>query len=265
MPDLRIDTEDFNDPWRAHNNATGKGNTSGHILDPSADHNEAQDDIYVNGMQENNEAIPYDCNSGFGADDDYEDIYTAMPPLQPTFAIPPHSACQASLHPPPTSRRGSVQPHLPSSRQGSVQPHLPASRQGSVHPHLPSSRQGSVQPHLLASYQGDEVSIYEQSPIDAPVSKKRSYTNVGGPNGPRPKRQARKVPQTPIRPLQKTRIVAGPSTGTRSQARKTKPTIVMTDATPVSGASSNHHVAALLLDDEVDTASHNFLVEDEDD
>ena len=107
------------------------------------------------------------------------------------------------------------------------------------------------------------MSIYEQSPIDAPVSKKRSYTNVGGPNGPRPKRQARKVPQTPIRPRQEAGIAAGPSTGTRSQARKTKPTIVMTDATPVSGASSNYHVTALFLDDDVETTSHNFLVADD--
>ena len=60
MPDLRINTEDFNDPWRAHNNAKDKGNTSGHILDSSADNNQAQD-VYVNEMQENNEAIPYDC------------------------------------------------------------------------------------------------------------------------------------------------------------------------------------------------------------
>ena len=43
MPDLRINTEDFNDPWRAHNNAKDKGNTSGHILDSRAGNNQAQD------------------------------------------------------------------------------------------------------------------------------------------------------------------------------------------------------------------------------
>ena len=37
----------------------------------------------------------------------------------------------------------------------------------------------------------------------------------------------------------------------------------MTDATPVSGASSNYHVAALFLDDDVETTSHNFLVADD--
>ena len=98
----------------------------------------------------------------------------------------------------------------------------------------------------------DEALIYEQSHLSARVSKKRQLVNVGGSNEPNAKQKAKKVPWTPIWPLQETRRFAGPSTGTRSQVRQKNPMIVTTDATPVPGAGNYHHVAALHLDNDTD-------------
>jgi len=98
----------------------------------------------------------------------------------------------------------------------------------------------------------DDALIYEQSHTNAQVSKKRRHANVGGSNEPKAKRKAKKVPQTPIWPLQETGIFAGPSTGTRSQAHRTNPMIVMTDATPVPGASRNHRITAHFLSSDME-------------
>ena len=192
---------------------------------------------------------------------------------------------QAPLQPLPTSRQGSVQPHLPPSRQGSV--HLPPSRQGSVQPQLHPSHQGSVRPSTQ-SCQGsvnppphaynamdqykpqDDVLIYEQGrdneeELRPQVSRKRPYANIiqlsgdEGDEGPeenqrprlkrRLRQRAKQVPQTPIRPPQG--VFAGPSTGTHSRTQRARPTIVMTNATPVPGARGNGHDAALDEDMEI--------------
>jgi len=189
LPDLRIDTEDFNDPWHVHSNAN-------------------------NEMQENGEYNPYDDDGG---------SFPPMPTWQPTSRLHSHhpsvalsthhqsqSTCsqQAPLQPPPISHQGSVQPHLPPSHQGSIQPHLPPSCQGSVQPHLhpghrglvqssTPSHQGSVSPPSHAMDQNepqDEALIYEQSHLSARVSKKRQLVNVGGSNEPNAKQKAKKVP-----------------------------------------------------------------------
>lgn len=187
MPDLRIDAEDFNDPWHAHGNAKGKGRASGHgdsTLDAGGYSNQAED-VEQDDWQ-------YDENAytgGFGAGDDYRDSYAPIPAQQPNSGLhsrppsvgtlahnqapqqplPQSSALEgatldlfnvhplgqpASLQPPPPSHQGSVQPSLPPNRQGSVQPHPPPNRQHSVQPHLLPSHQGSFQPQLLHSHQG---------------------------------------------------------------------------------------------------------------
>ena len=303
MPDLRIDTEDFNDPWNVHSNTKGKGRASRHsdsILDSGANFNQAQD-MDINKMQENGEHISYDHTSGFGADDDYGGSYPPLSAQQPTSnshsrhssvapiihhqgsqqPFPQSSALEgttldvlsgqhsvypqftlsqsASLQPPPTSRQGSVLPYLPTSRQGSVQPHLAPSRQGSVQPQLPCSHQGTAVQSPTQSRQGSVNPLSHTMDRDKPqdetnarVSKKRPYVNVRGSNEPKPKRKAKKVPQTPIQPLRETGILAGPSSGTRSQVRWTNPMIVATDATPVPGARRTRHVTALHLSDNVE-------------
>ena len=99
MPDLCIDTEDFNDPWHAHSNAKGKGRTGRHsdsILDSGANFNEAENVEWdANNMQGNAEYDGY--ASEFGGDDDYGDNNPPFTPWQPTSGL--HS-CNPSVAPP---------------------------------------------------------------------------------------------------------------------------------------------------------------------
>ena len=284
LPDLRINTEDFNDPWHAHSNAKGKGRASRHsdsILDSNASFNQAEHvDWDFNEMEGNGE---HDLHSSeFGGDDDGDGhaptlrwsptsgLHSRHPSVTPLPQSPSSESATldlpdgqdsinlqstlgqpASLRPLPTGHQGSVQPHLPPSRQGSVQPRLHHNHQLMVQAST-QSRQGSVNPpsHTMDPYElQDDALIYEQSHINAQVSKKRPYRSVGGSNGPKAKRKAKQAPQTPVRPLRET---AGPSTGTRSQVRWTNPMIISTDATPGPGASGNRHVTALYLNDDVE-------------
>jgi len=77
IPNLHIDTGDFNDPWHAHTSATGKSRASRWHdlqLDSSADYNQAQD-MGTNKVQEHDEHDLYDNTNGFGAADGYGDNY----------------------------------------------------------------------------------------------------------------------------------------------------------------------------------------------
>jgi hypothetical protein len=285
MPDLRIDTADFNDPWHAHSNAKGKGRASEHgddISDSGFNFDEDEDEEWeTQGNGEHDSTA-----SGFG-DDHYEDGVASIPPpsglhsrnpsvepldqspaLESATLDPPNGQYlidlqstlgrPASLQPPPTSRQGSVQPsgrqgsvqpHVPPSRQGSVQPHLPPSRQGSVQPHLPPSRQGSVQPQLHHS-QSRQGSV---NPLSHAMDE-QSHTNARA-SKKRPyasvgdsygPKPKRKARKAPHTPVRPLRKIAGPSTGTRSQGHRKNPMIVSTDATPVSGS---HRVTALYVAD----------------
>jgi hypothetical protein len=161
-------------------------------------------------------------------------------------------------------QQGPAQPHLPPSHQGSVQPST-QSRQGSVNPlsHAYNSMD-QYEPQVEVSIYGQQGPVGEEEPWHR-VSKKRPHANIvqlsGNQGNQRPdedqqprlrqrlRQRAQQVPQTPIRPPQG--IFAGPSTGTRSQTRQARPTIVMTNATPAPGARSNGHDVALDEDTEI--------------
>lgn len=262
LPNLRIDTEDFNNPWHAHHNAKDKGraNTRHDSVDSSAHHNQGQNIInetqenYTDGLsghiyEDGADGHPFNPSSFFDPQGHHLPTRPAHQPTSSTHSR--HPSVASSSHRQPVVRQPSLQPP-PSSRQGSVQLHLPPSTQ---------SRQGSANP-LPDAYDTMDNHVNEEEPQPR-VSKKRPHMDVIQSsseeylNEPKDKRRVKQkakqksqqVPQTPIRQSQAT----GPSTGTRSRVRQGRPMIVMTNATPAPGISN------IALNEDLEISSVSFL------
>ena len=213
LPNLHINSEDFNNPWHVPSNAKGNGRAHWHhdpVSDPNIIHSAIPNTIYsaipnanhsqsdINETQENHGENLYDYAGGAN----HLTLNTPSPSCNPQgHHRPPkptqqpishlHSSC-------PPSHQGSVQPHLPPSPQGSAQLHLPPSCQGSAQPQLHHGHQGSAQPSTHSCHSSvnppstifntmnqyepeDEVLIYDQDDIGEEevhfnLSRKWSYT-----------------------------------------------------------------------------------------